>query len=1296
MVPVHIKDSEEAQVAREKLYLQHLDSVVFVPPPVKKSVWGWLIKSTIHGHWMTTRSGKRVWVKEHSDKRVKHAPQAALLDVSPTAKPSGKERAAQPSATPVKPRPLSLWDVVEAPGTAPKKPEVKPEPAPQAREEEPASPTDQVYALLKQPGLISMSDLAKEIGSLDTVYRAFAELKARGTPAYHHGDALFSLEPPSKSGRRKVKKGLWGWTFTLPRTLYKAHPPVQHTGEKVPVKQLDPALRKKVSTGTHFTSDEMKKHGLVWRTTEDGRHIIVKDLGNDEGVVVGGAEGKMNFARIKLKGGSSAEAKPLKEKKTTPELTEKEHTEAEEKQRAMVSRKQELKQQARDLVRNKIAAVGQLDLDEKQLQKVRDLAKDKAKAQGVFGEAADEFVKHTEQQFQADHATALRKIQQEALDRALKKHAREHQTGVKHEAEAITAEEVAEHAAKPREGKEEATPDDMVAYLKELLPEKLQLSDEESQQLVSSFIEERELDAQARTLRRALKRGEAEGIRAVDLATRALTPEEMRQYASEMQVRKEEVLTNLQLVQAAEAVPKSIRQEQLHHGLADTAAGLGYELLGETLMDTTSVRKLGAAASSRLVAQSILDRYGGNARKAAAAVREYVAQHSSAVAAAAMQRHDDLLQRAGEFEQFAGKNASSLLTAQQARAYALQYTNEAKRVVARSLGSLEMASSVAELLSQGPITDPLSLRGRGTLVGTHEMAGEMGLSKGDYTVQKEQRHYNLQVKPEAMSKLVKRRKVESLERDREVQRIKDLGQQSENLDPATGREYRAPGQQGNIMLSAPQAADIQMWERQKKILVTDEAGLGKTAVAILGATNLVEQGLAKKVLVVVPLSVQQQFSGEIEKFADPKYHDSYTVADSRDKMRKAGKGDQVFTIVTRDALRNWEGDIKEGGFDAVVVDEAHEFTIRGEASGSGRSQALRRVLPDMEYALLMTGTPVKNDLTELHSLVDSLQPGALGSLAKFKERYGGLERRRGLFDQSLLNQLQHELDGVVVGHSLHVEKDGSLVIENAKNRSGNPVELKEQTLYVDPTEAQTQQIAENNEMYLTAKRAGVAGVSLAKHGLDKKAVNNISAEANSKSQPVASWLQEKGYPQRKAIVFSDSPEVIRSTILPAMGVDPKDAVIIEGDVSESWQRDAIARWYNEDEGKPLDERQRRWIERQGWAVNKPPRMLFATDAANYGMNLPGGSLMVEWDTTDTAATSRQRIGREWRTGQNAATVDVLHVRTRTPHEMRAEDRLKNKAASMKIGEETRHVDESGFAPIVAAHLGKLKEEGYGD
>lgn len=63
----------------------------------------------------------------------------------------------------------------------------------------------------------------------------------------------------------------------------------------------------------------------------------------------------------------------------------------------------------------------------------------------------------------------------------------------------------------------------------------------------------------------------------------------------------------------------------------------------------------------------------------------------------------------------------------------------------------------------------------------------------------------------------------------------------------------------------------------------------------------------------------------------------------------------------------------------MICDEAHRLKTQGNKSATAiKSLATTR-------RVLLTGTPIQNDLSEFYTMVDFVNPGLLGNLAQFKK-----------------------------------------------------------------------------------------------------------------------------------------------------------------------------------------------------------------------------------------------------------------------------------------------------------------------
>lgn len=166
-----------------------------------------------------------------------------------------------------------------------------------------------------------------------------------------------------------------------------------------------------------------------------------------------------------------------------------------------------------------------------------------------------------------------------------------------------------------------------------------------------------------------------------------------------------------------------------------------------------------------------------------------------------------------------------------------------------------------------------------------------------------------------------------------------------------------------------------------RAILGDEVGLGKTIETGLILKEYVSRGLARRVLILCPPSLLEQWQVEMEgKFGlsfrtslEAEFRDLGTAAWSSFELIVASHG-----LARREPHR---GALAATPFDVVVVDEAHHLRKRTSATW--------RLVHDVprKYLLLLTATPVQNDLEELYNLITLLRPGQLGTPAQFRARF---------------------------------------------------------------------------------------------------------------------------------------------------------------------------------------------------------------------------------------------------------------------------------------------------------------------
>ena len=158
-----------------------------------------------------------------------------------------------------------------------------------------------------------------------------------------------------------------------------------------------------------------------------------------------------------------------------------------------------------------------------------------------------------------------------------------------------------------------------------------------------------------------------------------------------------------------------------------------------------------------------------------------------------------------------------------------------------------------------------------------------------------------------------------------------------------------------------------------RALLCDEVGLGKTIEAGLILAELALRGLVRSVLVLVPPSLIEQWQGEMRrKFAlELTSHDDPAF---RERGAGAwGEFDRVIASIHTAKREPHRSAILAREWDMVIIDEAHHLRNRNTQAWKLAGE-LRK-----QFILLLTATPVQNNLEELFNLVTLLEPGLLST-----------------------------------------------------------------------------------------------------------------------------------------------------------------------------------------------------------------------------------------------------------------------------------------------------------------------------
>ncbi|XP_068093765.1 DNA repair and recombination protein RAD54B isoform X2 [Hyperolius riggenbachi] len=170
-------------------------------------------------------------------------------------------------------------------------------------------------------------------------------------------------------------------------------------------------------------------------------------------------------------------------------------------------------------------------------------------------------------------------------------------------------------------------------------------------------------------------------------------------------------------------------------------------------------------------------------------------------------------------------------------------------------------------------------------------------------------------------------------------------------------------------------------------ILADEMGLGKTLQCIALIWTLLRQGpyggrpVIKRALIVTPGSLVKNWRKEFQKWLGTERMRVFAV-DQDHKVEEFILSPlyPVLIISYEMLLRSLE-QFQNLGFDLIICDEGHRLknsSIKTTSALSNLSCSKR---------IILSGTPIQNDLQEFFALINFVNPGILGSLSTYRKIY---------------------------------------------------------------------------------------------------------------------------------------------------------------------------------------------------------------------------------------------------------------------------------------------------------------------
>ncbi len=387
-----------------------------------------------------------------------------------------------------------------------------------------------------------------------------------------------------------------------------------------------------------------------------------------------------------------------------------------------------------------------------------------------------------------------------------------------------------------------------------------------------------------------------------------------------------------------------------------------------------------------------------------------------------------------------------------------------------------------------------------------------------------------------------------------------------------------------------------------RALLCDEVGLGKTIEAGMLIKEYLMRGMVKNVLVLTPAPLVSQWKEEMQaKFGI----EFLTTDDGEFTSDPAGFWKKRFIIASLNTAKSAKNMplVTEQFYDLVVVDEAHHLKNRAVLSWKLVNQLKKK------FILLLTATPVQNNLIELFNLITILKPGQFKTEKQFKQDYlqkGSLkatadkDRLRALLRDVMIRNTRSAIDlklpkrfaATMRVEPSETEREIYARLDGFIRKHG----FQKQTIYLLLREAGSSPFALKQTLLAMNGKGGADGIIEAIGDLSDIGKGTALMEILSKN------------PGEKKIIFT---QFIKSIDYIAGLLERHDVpfVMFRGDMSLKEKDAAIA------------------------AFRSDIPVLISTESGGEGRNLQFCNTIINFDLPWNPMRIEQRIGRLHRIGQ---------------------------------------------------------------
>lgn len=380
-----------------------------------------------------------------------------------------------------------------------------------------------------------------------------------------------------------------------------------------------------------------------------------------------------------------------------------------------------------------------------------------------------------------------------------------------------------------------------------------------------------------------------------------------------------------------------------------------------------------------------------------------------------------------------------------------------------------------------------------------------------------------------------------------------------------------------------------IYDSGKSGLLADDMGLGKTIQVITFLLRQYELGKLFPTLIVLPIALIDNWINEINQFAPILSNKIYVHQGSSRIKNVAALQKKQLIFTSYDTLKIDQMIFGQIHFECIIADEAQNV----KSNSSNRSRALRAL--QAKFRLAMTGTPVENSLEELWTIMDFVQPGAMGSLSGFRDLF-------------VRNQNYDLLMDTLFPYYLRRTKSEVLKDKLPAKHILPPSYVQASPIQQDLASSMMSGVKSGKSMILNV--ISDLRMLYAHPGVFDGVVSEISVDDSPKLQQVLEYIEEIKSKNEKVLIFTEFRKIhsiLKNELTKRYGIS---VPIINGDTKH---RPEVVRSFND---------------RPGFSA-----MILSPKAAGVGLTITSANHVIHYTRWWNPAVENQATDRAYRIGQ---------------------------------------------------------------